>query len=436
MAPTNANFISDIKLQVIEADGVLMDGSKTVQVVEIGPGQRFSVLVDPTGWATSQAKPNVYRMVITVNPYEWRHTQVKSKNKEVDAKCYEGNDDVNALKTKLPLHFINIQLGERIADDNNPGPGFGPAPTFYEKYKVLEDTSAKTFRACFLGLGWDCARDSDYPISQNFADFDDFNLKPLNSTVVPFPTSQSARFLIQTWENQGGDRRANLRVIRSDTQDQLSNANGYQAFVPQDTPAIELVRQGKKTYTEFASWKHTMIVPDGQNSYIVALYSWTGTHPSKFPLIKGSDMICQTNVAVHLHGHKFRVLYRERQQTASQTGSVVLTDRLKKIFTFDTSSTNTLQSYDGTNINVSPTRNPLMRDTVTLYKYGLVVLQIEADNPGAWFLHCHNDFHAHTGMASMVIERPDALKSWLQNLPQNDVDTYRKLINGGGFDSA
>jgi hypothetical protein len=78
MAPTDTEGRSDIKLQVIEADEVHTDGTKIVELVEAGPRQRLSVLVDPTGWAAAQPDPNVYRMMITVNPYEWRHVQIKA----------------------------------------------------------------------------------------------------------------------------------------------------------------------------------------------------------------------------------------------------------------------------------------------------------------------------------------------------------------------
>jgi len=139
--------------------------------------------------------------------------------------------------------------------------------------------------------------------------------------------------------------------------------------------------------------------------------------------------------AVHLHGHKFRVLYRERQQSALTTPAITNVDRLKKVFSFDTGS-NTLHTPDGKAVTI-PT-NPLQRDTITLYKFGLV-LQIDADNLGTWFLHCHNDFHAHTGMASMVIERPDAFKARLDEIHAKngqEMADYGKLVNGNGFDGA
>ena len=78
----------------------------------------------------------------------------------------------------------------------------------------------------------------------------------------------------------------------------------------------------------------------------------------------------------------------------------------------------------------------MRRESATLYKNGLLVLLVETDNLEACFMHCHNDFHALTGMASMVLEKPDKTKTALGNLPQNDKNTNRKLVLDRGFDSA
>jgi hypothetical protein len=50
------------------------------------------------------------------------------------------------------------------------------------------------------------------------------------------------------------------------------------------------------------------------------------------------------------------------------------------------------------------TDNPPRRDTVNLPQNGFVVLAFETDNPGAWLLHCHIEWHLHDGFAMSVIE--------------------------------
>lgn len=252
-----------------------MDGSKTVQVVEVAPGQRLSVLVDPDDYAIGLPKANTYRMVITVNPYEWLHVQmndVAGNTKSGD--CYQGDATIDDLKKYPQLHFFNIKLGDKATElDSN-------SPDFQDKHKILEDSTAKTYRMCFLGLGRDCVNNGDYPISTNFADFDDLSLKPIGNQLPALPSDPNARFLVQTWE-EAVTRYANLRVVLSSTTALLDNDQAFNRFAPQTTPALELLRQGKSTYTDFSAWKNTMIVPESASSYIVALYSKTGTHPSK-----------------------------------------------------------------------------------------------------------------------------------------------------------
>ncbi|KAK4443526.1 Cupredoxin [Podospora aff. communis PSN243] len=50
------------------------------------------------------------------------------------------------------------------------------------------------------------------------------------------------------------------------------------------------------------------------------------------------------------------------------------------------------------------TVNPPRRDTVNLPQNGFVLLAFETDNPGAWLLHCHIEWHLHDGFAMSVVE--------------------------------
>lgn len=56
---------------------------------------------------------------------------------------------------------------------------------------------------------------------------------------------------------------------------------------------------------------------------------------------------------------------------------------------------------------------PMARDTLMAEKYQFLVIAFIADNPGVWALHCHNDFHAKTGMFKQIIERPRAIRDVL-----------------------
>jgi len=50
------------------------------------------------------------------------------------------------------------------------------------------------------------------------------------------------------------------------------------------------------------------------------------------------------------------------------------------------------------------TINPPRRDTVNLPQNGFLVLAFETDNPGAWILHCHIEWHLHDGFAMSMLE--------------------------------
>jgi iron transport multicopper oxidase len=50
------------------------------------------------------------------------------------------------------------------------------------------------------------------------------------------------------------------------------------------------------------------------------------------------------------------------------------------------------KSFDATTEDLPPVegqKNPARRDTITIPPSGKVVIRWRADNPGAWFFHCH-----------------------------------------------
>jgi len=93
---------------------------------------------------------------------------------------------------------------------------------------------------------------------------------------------------------------------------------------------------------------------------------------------------------MHLHGHDFWVLGR---------GNGV----------FNTTT-------DTANLNfVNPTR----RDTTLLPAAGWVVIAFQADNPGAWLMHCHIGTHISAGLGVQFLEQKDNItlpdQAWQDN---------------------
>ncbi|WFD08160.1 hypothetical protein MVES1_003531 [Malassezia vespertilionis] len=58
--------------------------------------------------------------------------------------------------------------------------------------------------------------------------------------------------------------------------------------------------------------------------------------------------------------------------------------------------------------------NPVRRDTVQVPALGSITIRFIADNPGAWFFHCHIDWHLTQGLAMLVIQAPDIVQNEFQ----------------------
>ncbi|PWN97912.1 multi copper oxidase [Tilletiopsis washingtonensis] len=95
----------------------------------------------------------------------------------------------------------------------------------------------------------------------------------------------------------------------------------------------------------------------------LTVFNWdAGTHP------------------FHLHGHHFQVVHKAIDVTSDDPA-------LNPPF-------------------VEGQENPMRRDTVTIHSTGSATIRFRADNPGAWFFHCHIDWHLSSGLAAIFIEAP------------------------------
>ncbi|KAK0652376.1 heterokaryon incompatibility protein-domain-containing protein [Cercophora newfieldiana] len=65
---------------------------------------------------------------------------------------------------------------------------------------------------------------------------------------------------------------------------------------------------------------------------------------------------------------------------------------------------------DGIAAQLDANSPPMARDTRMTEKYQFLIVTFVADDPGVWALHCHNDFHAKTGMFKQIVERPQAIR--------------------------
>ncbi|KAF5550364.1 laccase precursor [Fusarium phyllophilum] len=91
----------------------------------------------------------------------------------------------------------------------------------------------------------------------------------------------------------------------------------------------------------------------------------------------------------HLHGHKFFVLLQGRDG-------------------YPPSAADLPKYLDSHGL----LENPLRRDTLTVEGYAWAVIRVVLDNPGLWAFHCHNTWHAESGMLMQMLVRPEVMKDW------------------------
>ena len=63
---------------------------------------------------------------------------------------------------------------------------------------------------------------------------------------------------------------------------------------------------------------------------------------------------------------------------------------------------------------VEEQENPVRRDTVAVDGFGSVTIRFLASNPGAWFMHCHMDWHLSAGLAMVMVQAPEKAKEVLK----------------------
>jgi FtsP/CotA-like multicopper oxidase with cupredoxin domain len=124
-----------------------------------------------------------------------------------------------------------------------------------------------------------------------------------------------------------------------------------------NSPILLLSKAGNNSYPDSPEWN---VYNFGSNSSIRIVITNGG--PIAHPM--------------HLHGHNFFV------EKVGNSGEV----------------------WDG---SVTRQSNPQRRDTQILPAGGFLVLQITADNPGIWPLHCHIAWHVSAGLYVTIMERPD-----------------------------
>ncbi|XP_060065507.1 uncharacterized protein LOC132545853 [Ylistrum balloti] len=123
---------------------------------------------------------------------------------------------------------------------------------------------------------------------------------------------------------------------------------------------------------------------------------------------------------VHLHGHSFYVMkigfgqYDSNGVLVDSTPDISCA-RGSKGYCNNPVWANS--SWNGGNIPGLVLENTAQKDTVIVPTHGYVVIRFKADNPGAWFFHCHIDLHNTNGMGMVIIESPNMYPKIPNNFP-------------------
>ena len=134
------------------------------------------------------------------------------------------------------------------------------------------------------------------------------------------------------------------------------------------------------------------------------------------------------NHPIHIHGHSVHVLSVGHGEYSSQDGSLTNSSR---------DLTCSANGDDAQILDDIRCPNPRFRSpkTFTLDKFtvrkdtfivpggGYVVVQFRSNNPGYWLLHCHNEVHQREGMALIIREDVENIKS-----PPEEMKTCNSFI--------
>ncbi|KAH9948017.1 Fet3 protein [Amylocystis lapponica] len=188
---------------------------------------------------------------------------------------------------------------------------------------------------------------TDYGGADAFLDVDDTAIVPL----VAVPVYPSTQTIALEFEFDTMDDGTNHATFNGTT------------YNPPLVPAImsEMTLLQNAT-TQEAYGPLTFVVDHLEVFDIVIMNGDTGKHP------------------FHLHGHTFQIVNRAQDYTSSDPAL-------------------------NPPINESQV-NPIRRDTVLIPPGTSVALRVIADNPGAWFFHCHIEWHLEVGLAMQIIEAP------------------------------
>ncbi len=200
-------------------------------------------------------------------------------------------------------------------------------------------------------------------------------------------------FYLVPYDKQELFPEADVTITLSVVMDNLDNGINYAFFnnltyvapkVPTIVTAMTAGKEATNAYI-YGTNTNTFVLQHNEVIDIVLNNADTGTHP------------------FHLHGHTFQVIERSEGREDDESPLI-----------FNASDHEPYAEY------------PMRRDTVYVRPQGYFVLRFRADNPGAWFFHCHIEWHLEQGLAIVLVEAPLQLQEQ-ETLTDNFLDACKAV---------
>ena len=131
----------------------------------------------------------------------------------------------------------------------------------------------------------------------------------------------------------------------------------------------------------------------------------------------------------HIHGHSVHILGVGHGEYSSEDGALTKSSR-DLTCTKDGDDADILDDircpnprFRSPNTSFPLDQFTVRKDTFIVPAGGYVVVQFRSDNPGYWLFHCHNEIHQREGMALVIREDVDNIKS-----PPEEMETCNSFI--------
>lgn len=306
----------------------------------------------------------------------------------------EGHDmriiEVDGVDTEeFPIDHISVSVAQRVsilvkaredAEPQNWHINIAADPDMYDS--VPDSLQLNISSTISYGDGLEMGDDGRAELDE-FNVFDETQLVPAEAVPMYELTDQSNHH--------------DLNIFFTTYSDGINYAsfNNISFIAPQVPSVLTMASEGAKALDGryFGPFSNAIIAPH-LSTIEMTLYNWdAGYHP------------------FHMHGTQFQVVWRQTDLTSDDPA-------------------------DRPEFNPNQT-NPIRRDTVMVPPTGQVTIRFVADNPGAWFFHCHIDWHLRSGLAMIVIQGPEVFQQSLTIPPeiyqQCKAGNYPTEGNAGGI---